>query len=358
MANRDLSFFLLVPAAVSITVFAVAGTQGAASVYYASMPLAFCLLFLAALIFSGANIVSRQVALRIRRGKIGDAMLFYRLARLATLLLSLIPALAFGGFCVPLASAMGERYGYLTMLALIPALVIGAQLGPSLGFLLSVGLSGVVRGLLLVLSAATLILTLFVTTFAAEKARGIGLLLRKQELVYVYAGAGIGLGISAALVLVVFLSAIVCFLVSRNLKSREAPLAIDRDEQPLAVFPYYLRLLLPSLGLALLLFVLFFVDGRIGFIHSPGTGSRTFNMNTFGGFFGGCIPVLVLAGCLIVAPFSAMPQRFYRLLFNQKKKTMRYEFSMTLRLLAYIGIPVSCFLFGAAKPIIQICHQG
>ena len=31
---------------------------------------------------------------------------------------------------------------------------------------------------------------------------------------------------------------------------------------------------------------------------------------------------------------------------------------MTLRLLAYLGIPVSLFLFGAAKPIIQICHSG
>lgn len=358
MANRDLSFFLLVPAAVSITVFAVAGTQGAASVYYASMPLAFCLLFLAALIFSGADIAARQVGLRIRRGKIGDAMLFYRLARLGTLVLSLIPAIAMGCFGVPLATAMGERYGYLTMLALIPALVLGTQLGPSLGFLLSVGLSGVVRGLLLVLAAATLVLTLFATSFCAAKAQGISLLLRKQELVYVYAGAGLGLGISAALVLTVLLSAIVCLLVSRNLKSREEPLAIDRDEKAGQVFPYILRLLAPALCLCILMFVLFFVDARIGFSNAPGTGNRTFNMNTFGGFFGGCLPVLAFAGCLVFAPFSAMPQRFYRLLSNQKKKTMRYEFSMTIRLLAYIGIPVSCFLFGAAKPIVQICHQG
>lgn len=358
MANHDLSFCLLYLAALSFTVFAAAGTQGAASVYYACVPLAFCLLFLAALIFGGSDIVAKQVGLRMRRGKIGDAMLFYRSARLSTFLFSFIPAVIFGCLCVQTATALGERYSYLAILSLLPALVFGSQLGPSLGFLLSVGLSGVVRFLLGFLSAATVVITLILTAFASGKAAGIGLLLRKHQLIYVYAGAGLGLGISAALTLTFLISAVLCFLVSRNIKSREEPLAIDRDEHLSEVLPYYCRLLLPSLVPAILAAVLFYIDYRIGFAEYAGDGSHAINMNTFGGFFGGCLPVLVLAACLVFAPFSAMPARFYRLLFNQKKKTMRYEFSMTLRLLAYLGIPVSLFLFGAAKPIIQICHSG
>lgn len=358
MANHDISFYLLYLAALSFAVFAVAGMQGAASVYYACVPLAFCLLFLAALIFGGSDIVARQMGLRIRRGKIGNAMVFLRAARLVTFLLSAVPAGIFGVFCVQTATALGERYSYLTILTLLPALLFGSQLGPSLGFLLSVGLSGVVRFLLALLSGATVVITLILTAFASGKAEGIGLLLRKHQLIYVYAGAGLGLGISAALALTFLVAAVLCFLVGKNLKSREEPLAIDRDEQLSEVVPYYLRLLLPCAVPAILTAILFSMDYRIGFARAAGDGSHALNVNTFGGFFGGCLPVLLFAACLIFAPFTAMPARFYRLLFNQKKKAMRYEFSMTLRLLAYIGIPVSLFLFGAAKPIIQICHGG
>lgn len=358
MANHDLSFFVFYLMSVAVAMIAVAGMGGAASVYYASVPVLFCISFLTALIFGSCHVVNRQVNSRLRRGKIGNALLFYRSAKRGNFLLSVLPAILFGIFCIPLATALGERYSYLVILSLLPALVFGSQLGPFFGYLMSVGLTRLVRICLSVLSVTTIAFSLIAMAFLSDKAEGIRLLLRKQELIYVYAGAGLGLGISAALLLTFILAGILCMFVSRELKSQEEPLSIDRDEKAREVLPYYLRLLLPSIVLSLIFFFVLFFNYRVGFATHAGAGSLSFNMNTWGGFAGGTLPILILAAGLILLPFTAMPERFSRAFYNDRKNVLNHEFCLTMRLMGYVGFPISLYLFGAAKPIIQILHAG
>lgn len=348
MDRRSLPVFLFVME-VCFAVLLVSGTTGCESMYYAAGPF-YCLLFpMATFLIGGMNRERQQLEKRLRRRQYYNAIVFHRASLLWTGALTVILALLLGFQAEGFSTLFfGQRYSYVSILLFLPCLVLVSLLGPMLGLIDAMGLSLLSFGILNVLGVGSIIFAELFSWLFRSRGQKIALLLRNDSLAAVYGGAGAALGFSVAALLAFLLALFLCIMIRRNLHAQLDPMAMNHDEQFLPAMLYYARLLLKDALVFAILFVTMLTDIAIG----------GYGMSDLAGFFCVSVPILVLCTMLCTVFFTRYPILCQRDYAAQSRKKIKRRFTLMMELSGYVAIPASLFVFGAAKPIVQILHSG
>lgn len=359
MIDRNILAYCIFALAVSLSCFLVSAVNGSDGLFYAAGPVAVLVLLLGIFVCGGSAVVAAQIAERIDRDRVTDALLFYKSAQTAHVVTGLILILVAALAGEPISGLIfGSRYDYLTLYTLAPAVLFGMTLGPMKGFLDAAGYPHIPRFAILVFSLVTLISSGFLSHFGRTRGDKIALLLMNERYGAVYTGAGLGLSVSAG-ALAAFIFLLVFTTHIKHIYEREETgFGLQYDERMEDLIPYYFRKLLPITVAALIPYLVFALDYRIGLVSYGDKDRAGFGLHWWDGYAGVAFPVIAGMTAFVIMFFSKLPSACADNYLQQKNKSLRIRYSMMLRLASYCSIAISAFLFGAAKPIVQIAHLG
>ena len=358
MIDRELSRFLLFPAALCLLVLVVTLAGGGGSVYYAENPLVFLLSYHLIFAVYGEENARSLISFRLQRNKVTDALLLYRCGQLCTgaagLFFALVVCLLLGQ---PVSAGLfGIRETQLSLMMLSPAFFFLAQTGNMMGLLDAVHLKGRTEAAGWILPAGSLVFGVILAVLVRGYGARVGALLHSDRYQAVYTSAGLCAGITAASFLTWLYLLFMSLLVTRELVSERDSLGLDHEEQMGDLIWYGLRKLSPSFipsllpsAAELILFHLF-----VGRDPEHAAGAEP----AWDAMMGLSVPfllLLVLTGCVFFTSAVRLLTDDY---YQNRKRALRLRFGMIMRLFAALFLPVCVFVFGAAKPIVQIFHSG
>ncbi len=353
-----LTSVLLLPVVLCIVSVIFSLCLGSSVMFYAGIPF---LLLAAASVGSFVGVsgfVARQMEKRLQRRKYTDAAaIFY--ASLKVLLFTCL-----GGFllCWGGTFLLHNALSAATFRMYLPALFLYPFPGLFQGLLIGTGTQRSKR------IAALMPWAMAIGTFTAGGilsvtgyTRGVkvGALLRNDSMGYVYAACGMATGVCIVVCAVLLLGAVAGFLSLRSLQRshrfrQDDLFGSDGKEDPAAMFAYCLRHLVLALTMPMFPVMAIVIGSRL-WMSSQEIRSNTL-ASYWGGFVGIGLPVCTGLAFLAAMPFTALATQVVRAWQAGKKKAMRMRLSLLLRLSAYVGIPMSAFVFAAAKEIAAMFH--
>ncbi len=359
MIDQGAAPFLYLIALFCLNFMTLTGVCGSRSVYYVSGPFLAAGLFVITFLLGGSRVVREQVSTRISHGRITDAILFFESTVVGTFVFTAVIAILSLLLTKPLSNLLfGQRYSDLSIRIILIFLVLGSCIGPLKGFLDALGMRMFSLIGMAILGGGSFLLSVIFSATMKAKGSKIALLLRNDALSAVYGGAGAAIGFSIAAGIAFLWMLIIAAIVRRQLQKQEDTLRIDHDEHPIDMILFYLRQMLPYFAAFATLLICLWTEFRIGLSDAGKDRRGGFGISNWSGWMGGALPATVFSTVMSVLCFTRMPKLCARDVERGKRDALRLRFSMMMRLSAYISIPVSCFLFGAGKPIIQILHNG
>ena len=342
---------------ISLVCLVISGTTGTDSLYYGGIPVFLAAFYLTVVTAGTEKRLAGFLKTRLRRGRITDAILFFECAMAVSLCAGVLLAIVFYAASTGLARLLfGEPLSSLSLCTLAPMFVFASAYGTLKGFLESTGLRRMSVLSMYALSVLSVVLGTALGISWNERGEKVALLLQNSHYGCVYAAAGTVFGLTAAM-FAVFVFLLLCSIISlRALRSREDTLRIDHDEQMSGIIPFYIRSMLPAVLSAFLPGISLIVSQRIA--AAPSEADQGVRMAGWGSWIGISFPVILLTACACYCVFAYVPAGMVLDFEKRRYATLRKRYVITLRLLGYIAIPASCFLFAAARPIIQIFHGG
>lgn len=331
--------------------------DGTGAMFYAGFPMFFTAASSAACLIGSCDFVTDQVRKRLDRRRTENVSVFLTGALKCALLQAVLSFLLFY-VCSGLAgSLLGDSFGSAVLRFYVPALAAMPFVGVCKGFLHGTGMERQARFSLFLMSGILLIGAPILGILGAGRGEKVGRLLRNDNMTYVYTACGIGTAVSAAVTLVLLFVGILSFLRIRRLRSdrphrREELFRTDAAEDPGEVFRYCAQHILGGMGPSVVLSLGLLIGFRLWY------GTQSSHANTlasmWGGFIGIGFPVCAGLGLAAAMPFTHLAVQVIRASRAGKKKLRRIRLGMLLRLSAYVGIPLSAFVFSAAKEIVAM----
>ena len=327
--------------------------DGSDVMFYAGFPMLTSAVASAFSMICVEEFTAEQTRKRIFRKKYADAVaLFFCVMRFALFcaLLTFVLFYVFAGILGK--SILGNSLFTPVFQVFTPAFVLLPFLGAMKGFLRGIGTERAARGSLWLFTALFFMFGMVLGLVGAHRGDKVGALLRNDDMGAVYCACGIGTGLTVAAIASMIFLGVVTFLAVRGLQRshryRQEDLFFegqreDRREQ----FRYCTARLLPGFGPALILLLVILIGYRMWL------GSQNLRpalvVSMWGGFIGVGLPICTGLGLLFAMPFTHLVMTVVRAYKQGKGKLMRVRLLLALRLSAYMGIPASAFLFGAAK---------
>lgn len=353
-----LTSVLLLPVVLCVLSVLFSLCLGSSVMFYAGIPF---LLLAAASVGSFVGVsgfVAHQMEKRMQRRKYADAAaVFY--ASLKVLLFTCL-----GGFllCWGGTFLLNNALSAAVVRMFLPALFLFPFLGLLMGLLTGTGTPRSRR------IAALMPWAMTIGTFTAggilsitgyNRGLKVGALLRNDSMCYIYAACGMAAGACIIVCAVLVMGAVAGFLSLRSLQRshrfrQDDLFRTDGRESAEGLFSYCLRHLTLALSMPLLPAAAVLVGVRF-WMSSQGVRSNTL-ASYWGGFVGIGLPVCVGLAFLAAMPFTALAVQIVRTWQAGKKKAMRMRLALLLRLSGYLGIPMSAFVFAAAKEIAAMFH--
>ncbi len=351
------SFMLFMLSFCIISVF-FSMVDGSAVMFYAGFPMIFTTASAASSLLCTCDFVSEQVEKRLLRKKYTDAAaLFHCALQCAGIQAVMAFVVFFVGSGLVGRVILGSSLTGDVLKQYVPALIALPFLGVFKGYLQATGRKKTVRLSLWFLSACFLVCGVIFGIWGAGKGAKVGRLLRNDDMTYVYAACGIGDAISAVAVVTTVFLGIASFWsmrsMQRSYKYRQDDLfGNDGSEDAGELRNYCIQNILGGMGPAVVLSLGILIGFRLW------CGTQSSHSNTlasmWGGFIGIGFPVCAGLGLLAAMPFTALVTQVIRADRSGKKKLRRVRLGMLLRLSAYVGIPMSAFVFAAAKEIVAM----
>ena len=348
-------FFLLTFCLVSVF-FSI--KDGTGVMFYAGFPMIFTAAAAAAGLLCTCDFVSEQVEKRLSRKKYTDAAALFGSSLKCAAIQSVLAFVVFYiGSGMVGGAILGNSYIAAVLRLYVPALVMLPFLGVFKGFLQGMGKKRPTQLSLWLMSGIFLICGLLFGILGSDKGTKVGKLLRNDSMTYVYAACGIGTGISAAVITVTILLGILTFwymrIMQRSYHYRQDDLfRTDGNEDKTELFQYCLQYIMGGLGPSIVLSLGILIGFRLWY------GTQSSHSNTvasmWGGYIGIGFPICVGLGLLAAMPFTYLTMQVIRADRSGKRKLLRTRLGMLLRLSAYVGIPMSAFVFAAAKEIVAM----
>ncbi len=353
-----LTSVLLQPVVLCVLSVLVSLFLGSSVMFYAGIPF---LLLAAASVGSFVGVggfVARQIEKRLQRRRYADAAaVFY--ASLKVLLFTCL-----GGFllCWGGTFLLNNALSAAVVRMFLPALFLYPFLGLLQGLLMGGGTQRSKR------LAALMPWALTIGSFTAggilsitgyNRGIKVGALLRNDSMCYIYAACGMAAGASIIVCAVLVLGAVAGFLSLRSLQRsyrfrQDDLFRTDKRESAAELFSYCLRHLTLALSMPVFPAAAVLIGVRL-WMSSQGVRSNTL-ASFWGGFIGIGLPACVGLAFLAAMPFTALAMQVVRTWQSGKKKAMRMRLALLLRLSGYVGIPMSAFVFAAAKEITAMFH--
>ncbi len=354
--DADTTSFLIVVAVIAMELLFISALTGAETAYFALLPIVFAVSYLVVFVQITGDVAARQAGMRLKRSRYTDAMEFLRAGSIFAFAAGIVLSI----FCSILGSftaekIIGSHEAALVLYALIPTLVFGGQLGNLKGFLECSGLTFVTRLGMYILAGSSVLFSILFGIRGSHYGDKVGALLRYDGYRGVYAAAGLVAGISTGVFITFLYYFVLSMMVGRRVLDREDYLGIDNEERLSELVRYYALKLLPESVPGLIPFLAFAADFKMSFSENAG---KKMTLDAMSGFAGVTVPVLCIASLVCAMFFTGLVSLLQQDFLKEKKRSLRLRLSMTLRLSAYLSIPVCLFLFGSAKPIVQIFRRG
>lgn len=344
--------------ALSVVSLVLSMTQGTSAMFYAAFPLWLSAAYLGMSIAGTTAFMRRQIQTRVKRRHFNDAMQMYRASMLGALTLGTFMTVLYTMASQVIAShVFGIRDSYLVLYAMAPAVLCGSFIGNLRGILEAVGFKHISRISMVLMSVLTVVLSVVFSVSMATRGEKVGALLMNSGYKAVYVAAGVGMGISAAVIITFIVLLVMSHLAVRYIKEREDYLGIDNEEQFRELLVYYYTKVTPYLLPYILPVLMLILDYRfyMGTIESATAADYH---SEWGGFVGITLPLVILLIVAFAALFTREVERMTAEFIKESYKRLRLRFSMVMRLSGYLLIPAVFFIFGAAKPFVEIFHGG
>ncbi len=331
--------------------------DGTGVMFYAGFPMFFTAASSAACLIGSCDFVTDQVRKRFDRRKTANVSVFLTGALKCALLQALLSFLLFY-VCSGLAGGLlGDAFGSAVLRFFVPALAAMPFVGVCKGFLHGIGMERQARFSLFLMSGLLLISAPIFGILGSGRGEKVGRLLRNDSMTYVYTACGIGIAVSAAVTLVLLFVGILSFLHIRSLRRgqpyrREEWLRADADENPGEVFRYCAQHIMGSMGPSVVLSLGLLIGFRLWYAAQSSHTNALASM--WGGFIGIGFPLCAGLGLVAAMPFTYLAMQVIRASGAGKRRLRRIRLGMLLRLSAYVGIPLSAFVFSAAKEIVSM----
>lgn len=353
-----LTSVLLLPVVLCVLSVVFSLCLGSSVMFYAGIPFLFLSAASVGSLVGVSGFVARQMGKRLQRRKYADAAaVFY--ASLKVLVLTCL-----GGFllCWGGTFLLHNTLSAAVLRLFLPAVFLYPFPGLFQGLLMGTGTTKSGR------IAALMPWALAIGTFTAggilsvtgyNRGVKVGALLRNDSMCYVYAACGMATGVCVIVCAVLLMGAVAGFLSLRSLQRshrfrQDDLFRTDGREGAAELFTYCLRHLTLALSLPLFPAAAVLIGVRL-WMSSQGVRSNTL-ASYWGGFVGIGLPVCAGLAILAAMPFTALAVQVVRTWQAGKKKAMRMRLSLLLRLSGYLGIPMSAFVFAAAKEIAAMFH--
>lgn len=349
------SFLLLILSFCFLPVF-FSFRDGSEVIFYAGFPMLFAAISSIVSLDCIDSFVERQVHARIQRHRYRDALTFYGISLRCSLYAGIIK---FFVFFVLSGFIGGTVLGYSLIAPILrmftPALCLISFLGSMKGLLRGIGQERIARISMWVQTAAFVILGIACGLSGSLRGEKVGVLLRNPDIRAAYCACGIALGLDIATAVSFLYLAFMCFLLTGRLRHewrQEEPLEGTRQEDQSQVMHYYVSSLIPSL-IPAVLYILGMMIGYQLWLNGQNGNERVI-ISRWGGYMGIGYPAVTGSAVLAVLPFTADATRLVREHERGNMKYVRNRLQILLRLSAYVSIPWSAFLFGAAKEIVGL----
>lgn len=351
--------------------------DGGEVLFYAGFPMLSAAAVSGACLTSFDSFSAQQIRIRMERKRFSNALIFYHSANRLGLVLAVILFLVF----FALSSFLGTvLLGYPLVgpvfRSFAPGICLLGLIGILRGFLRGIGKERMARLSLWIQTALFLVFGICVGIYGSIAGQKVSVLLRNDGIRAVYCACGIGIGFSISSVVIflvlLFLSSLAAGRIRHERDDRDDLFAVDNTEDGRELFRYCTRCILPS-GIPALICLLGFLVGYRLWLNAQ-SSQQNLVISRWGGFMGAGYPIVT--GCALAAamPFTAQITALVRdaervrdagrpenagdhrsasrAAVRSRRKALCSRLSMTLRLSAYVSIPLSAFLFGAAKEII------
>lgn len=352
---RDTVLFPLYLCVLSVVSLVVSMAQGTSAMFYAGLPLWLTASYLMMSIGGGTAEVRRQIQQRIKRRHFNDAMQVVKGALLGALAMGLVMTLLYTLGAQFIATyILGMRDAYLVLYTLAPAVFLGSFLGVARGILEAVGFNQVSVISLMVLMVLSLICPIIGAMQMAGRGEQVGALLMNAGYKAVYVAAGAGIGISVAVTITFIVLVITSSFAIKYIHDHQDYLGIDNEETARDLFVYYFFRVGPYALVGFVPVLLVTIDYRIYTMSLSATAADYHS--EWGGFMGITFPIVLFLVCVFGAWFTQDVQRLTAEYVKEAYKRLRIHWSMVMRLSGYLLIPAMFYVFGAAKPFVEIFH--
>lgn len=331
--------------------------DGSDAMYYSGFPFILGALLGTESFVSSYGFIEEQMASRLSHNKWSNAMVLLRSLLLLACVRGIVFFMLFFVFAEPICAALfSNRMIAPVLRTFVPSYILFSFIGCMMGFLRGMGKKQKARTSLWLETTLFFLLGLCLGFFSSYRGEMVGSLLQNEEMRAIYCGCGMAAGLDiASLITLIYLS-VSCYLESSQYRydKNERDMYLEdtlQTENVGELFQYCLIKLLPE-DIPVCLFYLGILIGFQSWIQTQQDTAFVIITSVWGSFMGIGLPLVVGLALLLAFPFTAMTRKLAVDLYRGNRRTMRARLSIILRLSAYVGIPASAFMFGAAKEVV------
>lgn len=314
-------------------------------------------------LIGSCDFAAEQMEKRLNRRRYADAAaVFFACVKCALLQAGLAFLVFYAGSGLVGKVILGDTFAAAVLRFYVPALAAMPLVGIFKGALHGMGLEWQARLSLYLLSGLFLFSGLIFGVLWSGRGAKVGKLLRNDNMTYVYTACGLGIGISVAVIAVLLFTGVLAFAHLRGLQRsqeyrkddllQKELVRQDAAEEKGELFRFCARHILGGMGPSVVLSLGLLIGFRLWY------GTQGDHANTiasmWGGFIGIGFPVCAGLGLAAAMPFTYLAMQVVHASHAGKRKLLRMRLGMLLRLSAYAGIPLSAFVFSAAKEIVAV----
>ena len=293
-----------------------------------------------------ARAVRMVMAPRMRQGRTADAMRFFEVAFLFSLLTGVVLAAAFFlGSRLLAVFAAGEADVYLVIAAMAPAILFSSVSGVLRGYLYALEMDRAAEAVCYVYSALTVIAGFLFTSRYSAYGEKVSALLRVPRYSAIYGAAGAMLSQSAVSLTILLILTVLC-LIGRRAMTRKygRPNFFGYEEERSGVRRLFISCSGPYWLFALLYSLWVVADVRLALLSNP-------DFEAAGSFYGRGLALIYTIRFLILIPFIRMTRDAAAANVRDEHSAFRNRGRVLIRLYRYEAAAVSMFVSAAAAPI-------
>lgn len=296
-----------------------------------------------------ARVVRTVMAPRMRQGRTADAMRFFEVAFLFSLLTGVVLAAAFflGSRLLAVAAA-GEADLYLVFAAMAPAILFISVCGVLRGYLYALEMDRAAESVCYLYSVLTVIAGLVFAGRSTAYGEKVSALLRVPKYRAVYGAAGTMLSLSGVSLIVLIALIILCLIGRRAMtKKYGRPNFFGYEEERTGARRLFLSYSAPIWLSALLYSLWVLADVRLCIHANP-------DYEGAGTFYGLALSLIYTIRFLMLIPFIRMTKDAASASLRDERSAFRNRSRVTIRLFRYEALGIGFFISAAAAPIAGI----